>query len=216
MLKVDKKNFKLYVLGIMILTLGISFTIQSNLGTSPFDAVLVGLSNQVGLTVGSWELLIAFFIIFCNALLQGQRPEFLGLFTAFITGLGIDLWLFLLHHLIQPEQLISKLACLAIGIIFIGLGTAIYLYANFAPIPVDRLMLVLRDLTGMSILYSRTLILLVFLLIAILLNGPIGVGTILTVCLSGPILNYFMPLLVKLLTKYNLAYRTSTEKHHSI
>ena len=41
-----------YVLGNLILTFGIALTIQSNLGTSPFDALLVGLSKQVGLTVG--------------------------------------------------------------------------------------------------------------------------------------------------------------------
>lgn len=192
MMNVNKKILILYVLGIIILTLGISFTIQSNLGTSPFDAVLVGLSNRVGLTVGSWEFILAFLFIFCNALLQRKRPEFLCLLTAFITGLGIDLWLYLLHHFVQPELIISKLACLSIGIIVIGIGTAIYLQANFAPIPIDRFMLILRDITGMSILYSKTLISLAFLLFAIILNGPIGIGTILTVCLSGPILNYFM------------------------
>ncbi len=59
-----------YVLGILILTLGISFTIQSDLGTSPFDALLVGLSLNVGLTVGSWEIIIALLLICCNSILK--------------------------------------------------------------------------------------------------------------------------------------------------
>jgi len=42
-----------YVLDILILTLGISCTIQLDHGTSPFDALLVGLSINMGLTVGS-------------------------------------------------------------------------------------------------------------------------------------------------------------------
>lgn len=54
-----KVKYATYVLGILILTFGISFTIQSDLGTSPFDALLVGLSKNVGLTVGSWEIIIA-------------------------------------------------------------------------------------------------------------------------------------------------------------
>lgn len=41
------------VLGILILTLGLFFTIQSDLGVSPFDALLVGLAINAGLTVGS-------------------------------------------------------------------------------------------------------------------------------------------------------------------
>lgn len=87
-------KYIVYVLGIFILTLGISFTIQSNLGTSPFDAVVVGLSKNVGLTVGSWEIIIAFILIICNSFLKRQRPEVLGMLTAFITGIGIDMWLF--------------------------------------------------------------------------------------------------------------------------
>nr|WP_025696856.1 hypothetical protein [Paenibacillus durus] len=183
-----------YGLGIFILTLGASFTIQSGLGASPFDALLVGLSLKVGLTVGSWEIIIALILIGCNSLLKRQRPELLGLLTALITGLGIDTWLFLWRHLLIPELWFSKLVCFGIGIIVIGLGSAIYLYANFAPMPVDRLMLIIRELTGMSILFSRTFIYLLFLTMAVIFHGPIGVGTLFTVCLGGPILSCFMRL----------------------
>lgn len=116
-----------YVLGILILTLGISFTIQSDLGTSPFDALLVGLSLNVGLTVGSWEIIIALLLICCNSILKRHRPEIIGLLTAFITGIGIDVWLFLLRNLITPEIWYSKMIYFGIGLVITGLGTAIYL-----------------------------------------------------------------------------------------
>lgn len=192
-------KYCLYVLGILLLTLGISFTIQSNLGTSPFDALLVGLSINVGLTVGSWEVILALILIGCNAILAKQRPEFLGLITAFITGIGIDMWLFLLHNLLTSEMWFSKTICFGIGLIIIGLGTATYLQTNFAPIPVDRLTLVVQQLTGKSILFARTSIYLLFLLLAMLFNGPIGVGTLLTVSLGGLILNFFMPITKRLI-----------------
>jgi uncharacterized membrane protein YczE len=196
----SKTKYIFYGLGIFILTLGISFTIQSDLGTSPFDALLVGLSIRIGLTVGSWEIIIALLLIFCNSILKRQRPEFLGLLTSIITGFGIDMWLSILHHLITPEQWFSKVVCFAIGSIVIGLGTAIYLQTNFAPIPVDHLMLIIRELTGMNLFYSKTFIYLLFLLMAVIFNGPIGIGTIFTVCFGGPILNYFMPLVAKRLS----------------
>ncbi|PLT27632.1 YczE/YyaS/YitT family protein [Peribacillus deserti] len=185
-------KFILYVAGILILTLGITFSIQSDLGTSPFDALLVGLSLNVGLTVGSWEIIIALILIGCNSFLKRQKPEILGLMTALITGIGIDMWLFLLHNLITPQLWVSKLACFGFGLIIIGLGTAIYLRANFAPIPMDRLTLIIQELTRSNILFSRTLIYLLFLTTAFFFNGPIGIGTLLTVCLGGLILNYFL------------------------
>ena len=35
-----------------------------------FDALLVGLSLNVGLTVGSWEIIIALLLICCNSILK--------------------------------------------------------------------------------------------------------------------------------------------------
>ncbi|MGM0749419.1 YczE/YyaS/YitT family protein [Bacillus atrophaeus] len=213
-------KYTFYVLGILILTLGISFTIQSDLGTSPFDAVVVGLSKNVGLTVGSWEIIIAFILICCNSFLKRQRPEILGLLTAFITGIGIDMWLFLLHNLLTPDLWYSKVICFGIGLVVIGLGTATYLHTNFAPIPVDRLTLIIKELTRTNIFFSRTFIYLLFLIVAIILNGPIGVGTLLTVCLGGLILNSFMPftekILDRLLTNSSTLPNDGQDKKHSI
>lgn len=185
-------RFIIFVIGILILALGVAFTILSNSGTSPFDATLVGLSKKVGLSVGSWEIIISFIIIFCNSFLQRKRPEFLGLLTAFFTGFGIDLWLFLLSPIIKPESFLSEIFWLALGIIGIGLGTAIYLHTKITPSPLDHLMLVIRERFELSILYARTLVYAIFLGIALIAGGPIGIGTIITVILGGPILNFFM------------------------
>lgn len=192
-------KYAFYIIGILLLTLGIALTIQSNLGTSPFDAVLVGLTRSVGLTVGSWEIILAGLMIGCNSFLIRKRPEVLGLVTAIITGIGIDLWLFLLGYLVTPELWTSKAVCFSLGLIVMGIGTATYLHTNFAPIPVDRLTLILKELTRTNLFFSRTLIYLLFLILAIMLHGPIGIGTILTVCLGGLILNFFMPPIGKIL-----------------
>ncbi|NEW01401.1 YitT family protein [Bacillus megaterium] len=187
-------KYVVYVGGILLLTLGISLTIQSNLGASPFDALLVGLSLNVGLSVGSWEMILACVLICGNALLSKQKPEVLGLLTAFITGLGIDVWLFLLESWAPFEMWYSKLCCFGIGLIIIGVGTSTYLHTNFAPIPIDRLTLIIQKLANTNLFLARTLIYFTFLLSAMLLNGPIGVGTLLTVFLGGVLLNFLCPL----------------------
>lgn len=192
-------KYVFYVVGILILTLGISLTIQSKLGTSPFDALLVGLSKNVGLTVGSWEILLALLLIGSNSLLARTRPEILGLLTALITGIGIDIWLFLLHDVVSPDLWFSQAVCFITGLVIVGLGMATYLHTNFAPIPVDRLTLIIKELTRKTVFFSRTLIYILFLMLAIIFNGPIGVGTLLTVCLGGYILHFFMPITGRIL-----------------
>ena len=207
-----------YVLGILILTLGISLTIQSNLGTSPFDAFLVGLAKNIGLTVGSWEIIISSVLIGCDSLLKRDKPEILGVVTAFVTGVGIDMWLFLFQNTITPNLWFSQAICFGIGLIVIGLGTAMYLQTNFIPIPIDRLTLTIQELARTSLFFSRTFIYLVFLILALALHGPIGIGTVLTVCFGGLILDWFMPL-TKKLSNSILARSVTTskcDKDHSI
>ncbi|WP_431810920.1 YczE/YyaS/YitT family protein [Lysinibacillus sp. FW12] len=201
-------RYAFYVVGLLILTLGISFTIQSNLGTSPFDALLVGLSRNVGLTVGSWEIILAILLIGSNALIAKQKPEIVGLITAFITGIGIDMWLFLLRDFITPDFWYSQAICFGIGLIVTGLGTATYLHTNFAPIPVDRLTILIKEMTKKSIFFSRTIIYVLFLVLAMIFKGPIGVGTLLTVCLGGFILHFFMPIIGRILdNKMNISQK---------
>jgi len=195
-------KYIVYILGIAILTFGISFTIRSDIGTSPFDALLVGLSMRIGLTVGSWEIILAVILITCNALLTKQKPEIVGLLTAFITGIFIDIWLFIMDSFLTPELWYSKGVCFMIGLVLIGLGTAIYLHTNIAPIPVDRLTLIIQELTNTNMFFARTFIYLLFLILAVLLNGPIGIGTLLTVCLGGMVLQFFMPYTEKTLNHY--------------
>ncbi|MED4037135.1 YitT family protein [Niallia taxi] len=195
-------KYVVYILGIAILTFGISFTIRSDIGTSPFDALLVGLSMRIGLTVGSWEIILAVILITCNALLTKQKPEIVGLLTAFITGIFIDIWLFIMDSFLTPELWYSKGVCFTIGLVLIGLGTAIYLHTNIAPIPVDRLTLIIQELTNTNMFFARTFIYLLFLILAVLLNGPIGIGTLLTVCLGGMVLQFFMPYTEKTLNHY--------------
>ncbi|MET3193676.1 YitT family protein [Bacillus sp. OAE603] len=212
----NKTRYLLYGLGITILTLGVALTILSDLGTSPFDALLVGLSKTVGFTVGTWEIIIALILIFCNSILKRNRPEYLGLATALITGLSINLWLFLLEHVILPEIFISKLICFGIGLIVTGIGSAIYLLTNFAPIPVDQSMLIIRERLKVNYMISKTILYVLFLLLAFIFKGPIGIGTVLTVCLGGPILNICMPTMKSRVNKLLMKKSNHVENSHSI
>ena len=201
-------KYLFYVLGLVLLSMGIALMILSKLGTSPFDALLVGLAVNVGLTVGSWEVIVAAILIGCNALLKKQRPEMLGIVTAIIVGIGIDSWLFLLSGSITPIEYYSQTLYFGIGLLVMGIGTAMYLHTNFAPIPVDHLTLILKELTKTNLFVSRTIIYVVFLMLAVLFSGPIGVGTVLTVCLGGLILNAFMPVTARTLDRVLLPKST--------
>src|SRR5699024_8479057 len=113
-----KQNIPSYLLGTMILTLGISLTIQSALGTSPFDALLVGLHRTFGLTIGSWEIVVGFSIVLINAIVTKTRPEYFALLTSLFTGIGIDSWLWIQGSWLAPNYLFEQFILLFLGILF--------------------------------------------------------------------------------------------------
>ncbi|MCA1011816.1 YczE/YyaS/YitT family protein [Halobacillus halophilus] len=199
MLRIWQRGFY-YSLGIVLLTFGIALTIESQLGTSPFDALLVGLYRSFGLTIGSWEIVVGLTIILFNAAAQRKRPELLALATSLLTGIGIDLWLWIIrsNELMLSPNLLAQILCLLTGILFASLGIAINLQADFAPNPFDRMMLVVRKLTGWTITTSRVLISILLVVAAALFGGAIGVGTILITLLSGPAIHGFMNLVNRL------------------
>ncbi|MBH0230270.1 YczE/YyaS/YitT family protein [Halobacillus yeomjeoni] len=181
-----------YFTGIILLTFGIALTIQSKLGTSPFDALLVGLYRTYGLTIGSWEIVVGLSMIVFNSVAEKRRPEMIALATSFLTGLGIDFWMFTIRSWLDPETVLLQYIVLILGILFSGLGIAINLQADFAPNPFDRMMLVVRDLTGWSVTFSRALISIVLVILALIFGGSIGIGTILIALFSGAIIHQFM------------------------
>ncbi|MFG6149172.1 YczE/YyaS/YitT family protein [Halobacillus sp. B23F22_1] len=192
-----KQRILFYTMGIIIMTFGIALTIHSHLGTSPFDALLVGLFRTFGLTIGSWEVVVAFTLIIFNAVAEKKKPEYFAIITALVTGFFIDVWVFSTEGWIAPESPVMQLICLLFGLFFAGLGIAINLQADFAPNPFDRTMLVVRKLTGLNVSLSRALVSVVLAAIAFLFSGPIGVGTVIITLFSGVIIHFFMPYVAK-------------------
>lgn len=196
-----RKNLPSYLLGIIILTLGISLTIHSALGTSPFDALLVGLHHTFGLTIGSWEIVVGFTLILINAIISRSKPEFFAMITSFVTGLGIDSWLFIQGSWLTPDNMLEQFSLLIAGIICTGIGVAIYLESSFAPNPMDRSMVILTEKTGLSFSKSRIIVSTVLVIAALFFNGAIGIGTLLNALVTGFIIQAVSPYIKRFLQK---------------
>ena len=188
-----KHGIHFYFIGLITLTLGIALAVQSQLGTSPFDALLVGLFRTFGLSIGSWEVVVGFSMIIGNALLERKRPEYFALITSVVTGIGIDTWLFIIGDIITPQTWMTQSLCIIFSLFFTGLGIAIYLQSLVAPNPMDRSMIIVANLTGWGMTASRALISVVLVIIAFFFDGAIGIGTLANALLAGMIIQYFLP-----------------------
>lgn len=193
-----KHGIHFYFIGLIILTLGIALAVQSQLGTSPFDALLVGLYRTIGLSIGSWEVVVGFSMIIGNAVIERKRPEYFALITSLVTGIGIDTWLLIIGDIITPQTWMTQTVCLIFSLFFTGLGIAIYLQSLVAPNPMDRSMIIISNLTGWGMTVSRAAISVVLVIIAFFFNGAIGIGTLANAVLVGMLIQYLLPPLEKM------------------
>lgn len=192
-LRLLRMGVHFYLIGLITLTLGIALAVLSMLGTSAFDALLVGLFRTFDLTIGSWEIVVGVVMVLGNALAEKKRPEYFALITSFITGVGIDSWLYILRFFVIPEVWISHWVCLILSIILTGLGIAIYLQSEVAPNPMDRSMLIVAKFTGWNMTYSRLGISILLVITAFFFDGAIGIGTLLNAIFVGMVINFLLP-----------------------
>lgn len=182
-----------YILGLIIIALGITLTIKADLGAGAWDAVNVGLSESVGLTVGNWVMIIGGILIFSNALIAKEKPDLFAVITILVLGQVIDFWMLTVLGGWTVGGLLPQLAVLLTGIIVIAFGVSLYLQPKFSLNPVDGFMVALQKRFNLNLRVAKTITEIFALVVAFLLGGPIGLGTVVILVLIGPAIQFFDP-----------------------
>lgn len=194
-------RFLFFIIGLFIMTFGVCLTIKADVGTGSWDALNVALSERVGLTIGTWVMIVSAILLFVNAILLKKIPDFLAVITFVVIGSLIDFWMNEVFGTWHTEQFFTQLAALLLGIAIIGFGASIYLQAKFPLSPIDNLMLALKARLHVNLMVAKTIGELIPLVPAFLLKGPIGVGTIIITFAIGPFIQLFFPFFEKLMKK---------------
>ncbi|MFZ3591416.1 YczE/YyaS/YitT family protein [Bacillus sp. DJP31] len=196
------KRLTFYLIGLLILSIGVTLTIKSDLGAGPWDALNVGLSSTFGLTVGSWVIIVGLILILLNALLLKERPDIFAVLTIVIVGGLIDFWLIYVFKTLNPTQFMHQIVILLLGLVFLSLGISTYLQAKYPLIPIDRFMLSIQFRLKVNLMIAKTIGELTALVLALVFKGPIGLGTIIIAFSVGPLVQLFFPRLEQLKNKW--------------
>ncbi|MFD3448167.1 YitT family protein [Microbacteriaceae bacterium 4G12] len=180
-----------FIIGIAVLTLGVSFTLKAKLGAGPWDALAAGQTKTFGFTVGTWVIVNGILLLFVNAYLLRQKPQFLACITFILIGTMIDFWLLKVFNDWEPTDLMYRGSVLLTGIVLIAIGVAMYIQSQYPTNPIDNLMIALHTRFGVSLMVAKTIGEMAALVFAIMMKGPIGVGTLIVAFTIGPIIQFF-------------------------
>lgn len=202
--KTEVWRWTFYLIGLVILALGITMTIKGyKLGIGPWDVFHVGLYRNFGLTIGTWSILTGLFIVGGTAIVLKELPKIGTWLNMILLGVFIDLFNWLLPNF---EHIIPQTIIFILGVGVMSYGVGVYMSPNVGAGPRDSLMLVFVEKFGFSIKRVRTAIEVLVALVGWLLGGPVGIGTVIIALLIGQFVHYTLPqsksLLIKI-TKVN-------------
>jgi uncharacterized protein len=185
-------RFLIYFFGLLIMALGIVLLLKAELGATPWDVLHVGLYYQLGLTIGSWSIIVGLLILGVSSLLTKKIPQIGAFLNMLSVGVFIDMYLFL-PFIQTPSGMIGKGMMFLFGLVITCYGMGFYISANLGAGPRDSLMLALTKRTGWKVRNIRGTMEIIVLVIGWLLGGPISWGTFIISLLIGPLFGYAMP-----------------------
>lgn len=193
-----KKRVLLFVTGIIILTLGVALTLKSGLGAGSWDSVNVGLSKIFGLSVGSFAFIVGVVMTILAGILRGGKFKPQTLITAFVLSAFTDFWLNIINNMTLKDSIFNRSMCLLAGIVILAFGLALYLIPNLSPNSFDDCMMAFRERFELSVGKSKVIVDSIGIIIAFIVSGPIGIGTIIITLSIGPLVNVIYNRLNKL------------------
>jgi uncharacterized membrane protein YczE len=170
------------VTGLVLCGVGFGLLVQADLGLDPWDVFHQGVSDHVGLPIGTTAILTGFVLL----LLWIPLRERIGVGTilnVLIIGSVMDLVLLVLP---DPGGWPAAWAMLLAGLPVAGAGVGLYIGAGLGPGPRDGLMTGVAA-RGHSVRSVRTALEVTVLALGWALGGTVGVGTVVLAVAIGPL-----------------------------
>lgn len=185
-----------FLAGILVLSFGLALVIKGQaIGVGSWDVLHIGLAQTVGLTIGTWSIIIGFAILAVNGIITKSWPQLGTYLDMILSGIFLDIFNYLLPDI---EGLFLQLLSYIVGLILLGFGCGMYMVANVGIGPRDTLMLLLVQRLGWSVNRARTTLEVGVAVLGFVLGGPIGVGTVLMAFGLGPVVQWALQVNVQL------------------
>ncbi len=192
-----------YLLGLMLLALGVSLTLISNLGAGGWDALVENLYKATDIKIGTWIIIIGLILLIVAALLKREFINYKAFIISIILGKLIDIFYYPLIQVITSESFLTKFSILVAGLISIGVGLAMMFVTNFPKNHTETFIFSIVDTTGHSYQRIKTIADVTALLLAVSIGfklndfSNLGLGTVLISFFMGSIVHHILPVAEK-------------------
>lgn len=198
-----------YTFGLLMLALGVTLTLLSNLGAGGWDALTTNISKILGIPVGMGVFVLGTILVFSTAILERKFPNFITLGVSFITGIFIDFWYYTIFKEFNFSSFQMRLVIVILGVIIIGIGCAMIFATTFPKNHTESFIfavsrkynLIYKNAKVKSDIAAFFIAMALGFMLGDLKN--IGIGTIFNTFFTGYIIHFILPYINRIYKKMN-------------
>ncbi|HEY8395252.1 MAG TPA: DUF6198 family protein [Bacilli bacterium] len=203
-----KKNilkFTLYVTGAVILSLGIQLSILSKLGAAAYDAMNANLHRFLNyylspkITLGNTMMITTVILFIITMILKPRAYYFFGLLLGLFVSFMIDVFG---SFIPAPHVFFLQVFYYLLALLTIAFGLALIIRSKLPMNSMDNLMMILTKKTKKPVGLIKTLLDVLYALLAILFGflckigfGAVNLGTLIMALFTGTLINIFLKIL---------------------
>ncbi len=196
------KRIIMMLSGILFIGICVGSFRLSEFGVDAFTCMNLGISGFIRMSFGTWQLImntVILIVIFftvrrCIGLGTVVNMVCVGYLADFICWLFLDI---LKVEMTLPLRIIA----LIIGMLFAGLGVALYMVADMGVAPYDAVGIIIEEVTHNKLKYDKARIIsdvtvvIVGVVFCLMSGGKlgliIGIGTVCNALFNGPLIQFF-------------------------
>lgn len=195
-------NVILYLIGIAIMPLGVVLTVNSHLGAGGYDALNFALGDVLGINTSYAIYMTAFIAVILAAVIRRKMLRLTTFVSSFFLGIFTDLWKIVLAD-VEGKGWFDSAVLFVLGMVIIAFAVAAYVLCVFPSNPTDDLVSAMKE-RGVRIGVAKIGLDVVCVVLAFVMGGEIGVGTIVCTLGLGPVVDVFYGLLKKLTDRWGV------------
>lgn len=193
------KKYSLWIFSILVNSFGNYMLIKGNLGSGPWVAASMGISNAFGLQVGSCTIILNF-LVYIPIIVISKKFEIFKMvgsfFVAYLFGRFLDFFLNTLDW-VHPESLPVRALFFIIGNLILSCGISVYLRLNIAMNPFDQFLKTVNDYLVPDMKKANYVYLGIPFILALVFGAynrslpGIGIGTLIMLLFNGAFIKFF-------------------------
>ncbi len=173
------------IMGSIISAYGITLAINAGFGGATLAILWQGLTNVTGMTIGTSSLAVAAVMIIFAFFYDRKQINIGTVLYQIIYSFFVDVFTKIQHYTdIKAVNFILML----VGIAIFSFGTGLYSSADFGRGSYEAVTFSLAEKNNWKIKTVRMTLDVLMVIIGVLLGGKFGICTVITVLISGPII----------------------------